>query len=168
MESENHRDVQIQTDLTSVEVAERVHNLQCNVNALKNQVERQQKTIIRLREEVKSLDEKVKQSQNFSNYFEGEFCISILIESSGICLPNSAPAANTSLSTCDCELLIPYKMYSCDVLFNAGDFLEIVKNEVNNRNKEDTRGRRYAERMKQLALTFHYASNTAYNILRFS
>lgn len=49
----------------------------------------------------------------------------------------------------------------------VGPIVDIIDNELKNRGKEDARGRRYSDGIKRLALTIHYASRTAYDILRF-
>jgi hypothetical protein len=49
----------------------------------------------------------------------------------------------------------------------SGPIVEIINNELKNRGKEDTRGRRYSDGIKRLSLTIHYASAAAYDILRF-
>lgn len=51
---------------------------------------------------------------------------------------------------------------------SLGPLLDIIDNELKNRMKEDPRGRRYSDALKRLAVTVHYTSATAYNILRFS
>jgi len=50
---------------------------------------------------------------------------------------------------------------------NLGPLVDILENEVKNRNKMDKRGRRYSDALKRLSITFHYASSTAYRIMRF-
>lgn len=57
-------------------------------------------------------------------------------------------------------------MFHIFVSIPSGPLPEIIENELKNRDK-DPRGRRYSDAIKRLAITLHYASATAYKILRF-
>jgi len=62
--------------------------------------------------------------------------------------------------------LIVFTSFCEHLTIYLGPIGDVFDNELKNREKEP-RGRRYSDTIKRLAITFHYASATAYRIFRF-
>lgn len=61
---------------------------------------------------------------------------------------------------------VSYNMHAT-ILSILGPIVDIIENEIKNRDKTDKRGQGYSDSLKRLVLTLHYASSAAYRIMRF-